>query len=378
MKKLIIILFTISLSFTHTISAAEKDAVPNLNAIMIKIGVIMVDIYPIFVAKRVLTEAEVRKIKESISQMKQLFQQAESSIKTRPDGYQVSYDFISQYLAVVEDVITSRSIDLARSYLVAIGEICVSCHTQDTTLRTLFAGTTRDHFEDDYAYAEMNYMTRDYDTAITYYEKYLNAPGRKTELGIILPLQRMVTIHTQIRNQPGEGVKLLKKYKSLKDHTPDTKAELQGWIAGLNALEANGVGDIKQISFETLAKYANQFLGNITPLTSARQATAEEEVERVWLRGQLYHYLNQRAKADEIPKLLYWISVIDRSISYSYYFSLADIYLKQCVLEYPEHVYAKRCLAEYKTYMHYNYTRRGLKIPSGIREELAEMEKALQ
>ncbi|KPJ94888.1 MAG: hypothetical protein AMJ55_05335 [Gammaproteobacteria bacterium SG8_15] len=221
-------------------------------------------------------------------------------------------------------------------------------------------------------------MTRDYDTAITYYEKFLDSPMRKTELDIILPLQRIVTIHTQIRNRPGDGVKLLKKYLSMKDHTPDTEVELQGWITGLAALEASGASGIKQISFESLEKYANRILGNITPLTSARQATAEEEVERVWLRGQLYHYLNQRAKADEIPKLLYWVSVIDRSISYSYYFSLADIYLKQCVLEYPKHIYAKRCLAEYKTYMHYNYTRRGLKIPSGIQEELAQMENALK
>ena len=378
MKKLIKIVFAVILSLSNHGFAAEQTPSPELNTIMTEIGEAMVDVYPLFVAKRALTDSEIRKIKKALTQMTRLFQQAKSSIKNRPDGYHVSYDFISQYLVVVEAVVAKRPIDFARSYLLAIGEICASCHTQDTTLRTLFAGTSRDQFEDDYAFAELNYMTRDYDQAIVYYEKFLAAPGRKTELEIIQPLQRMVTIHTQIRNQPAAGVKLLKKYETLKDHTPETRAELEGWVAGLTALEANGIGDNKQISFATLEKYANRFLGNVTPLTSGGQATAEEEVERVWLRGQLYHYLNQRARADEIPKLLYWISVIDRSISYSYYFSLADIYLKQCVLEYPKHPYARRCLAEYKTYMHYTYTRRGLKIPSGIQAELAQMENALK
>jgi hypothetical protein len=310
--------------------------------------------------------------------MTNLFKQAEVAIESKPDGYQVSYDFISQYLVVVEAVVAARSMDFARSYLLAIGEICTSCHTQDTILRTLFAGTTREHFEDDYAFAELNYMTRDYDTAIAYYDKFLNAPAKKTELDIVLPLQRFVTIYTQIRNQPSEGIKSIKKYESLKDHTPETRSELEGWIKGLAALEASGVSKIEPISFKILEDYANQYLGEFTPLTANVPITAEREVELVWLRGQLYHYLNQRAIANEIPKLLYWISITDRAISYAYYFSLADIYLKQCVLEYPKHPYAKRCLAEYKTYMHYNYTRRGLKIPSGIQEELAQMENALK
>jgi hypothetical protein len=378
MKKLIKIVFAAIFSLTNHGFAAEQTSTPELNTIMTEIGVAMVDVYPLFVAKRALTDSEIRKIKKALTQMTRLFQQAKSSIKNRPDGYQVSYDFISQYLMVVEAVVAARPIDFARSYLLAIGEICASCHTQDTTLRTLFAGTSRDQFEDDYAFAELNYMTRDYDEAIVYYEKFLNTSRGKTELEIIQPLQRMVTIHTQIRNQPSEGIRLLKKFESLKDHTPETRAELQGWINGLSALEASDVGDIKQITFQTLEKYANQYLGDITPLTFAAQSTPQQEVERVWLRGQLYHYLNQRASANEIPKLLYWISVTDRSISYSYYFSLADIYLKQCVLEYPKHPYAKRCIAEYKTYMHYTYTRRGLKIPSGIQAELAQMENALK
>jgi hypothetical protein len=70
--------------------------------------------------------------------------------------------------------------------------------------------------------------------------------------------------------------------------------------------------------------------------------------------------------------------VIDRSIAYNFYFSLADLYLKQCVLKYPEHSYAQRCFDEYENYVDYNYVQYGEKIPPGIQQELIQMRKALQ
>ena len=107
------------------------------------------------------------------------------------------------------------------------------------------------------------------------------------------------------------------------------------------------------------------------------QSTAQEEVTRVWLRGQLYHYLNTNPKENEIPILLYWLSVTDRSIAYNFYFSLADLYLKQCTLNYPDHPYAHRCFDEYKNYVYYTYQKHGVKIPQYIQVELIQMKNAL-
>ena len=377
MKKFAFILWVFITPWSHTTYAASNDPQPSLNSIMTEVGNIMLKVYPLIVAQRAFTQQDIEKLDQALTHLSELFYEAEPFIDQKSAGYQISYEFISQYLTVVIDVLKNNDVDYARSHLYALGEICTSCHTQDSTLRKLFSGTTRNQLPNDYAFAELNYMTRNYPEAVKYYEKYLDSPGRKTELNIIQPLQRIITIYTQVENNPSEGVKLLKKYTALKQHTPETRAELEKWIRGLEALQSDGVSKVTPPTFANIQMYVKKYLGNTEHFSMQAQSTAEEEVQRVWLRGQLYHYLNKAPKENEIPMLLYWLAVVDRSIAYNFYFSLADLYLKQCVLKYPNHPYAQRCFDEFKNYTDYTYRREGEEIPSGINQELMKMQKAL-
>jgi len=282
---------------------------------------------------------------------------------------------VTQYLKVVKSVLKRNNIDYARSHLYALGEICTSCHTQDSTLRTLFKGTKPRHFDSDFAYAEFNYMTRNYDTAVKYYEMSLDAPGVKTELEIIQPLQRIITVYTQIDDKAAEGVAILKKYRTLKDHTPDTQNQLQNWIKGLQQISGSEVLTKKPVTFDRLKHYVAKYLGNPDTVSIDIQTSADKEVQRVWLRGQLYHFLNREQDPNEIPVILYWLAVLDRSIAYNFYFSMTDLYLKQCVLKYPNHPIAQRCYKGYKDYMEFTYTRNGDPIPDGIQKEMEDMDK---
>ena len=365
-------------AYADTGSVSSNSQSRSLNSIMTGIGDIMLEVYPLIVTKRAFTQRDTARLSEDLTQLSVLFHQAEPFIDKKPAGYQISYEFISQYLAVVKDVLKHDDVDYARSHLYALGEICTSCHTQDTTLRTLFGGTTRDQLPDDYAFAELNYMTRNYDEAVRYYEKFLDSPGRKTELQIIQPLQRIITIYTQVENNPADGIKILKKYRHLKQHTPVTLAELDNWIRGLKVLKSDGVSNKTPVTFANLQVYVKKYLGSSEHLPLQNQSSATEEVQRVWLRGQLYHYLNHAPKENEVPMLLYWLAVVDRSIAYNFYFSLADLYLKQCVLKYPAHPYAQRCFDEFKNYADYTYLRQGQEIPSGIQQEIAQMQNVLQ
>ncbi len=379
MKKLTLVLSLIVVITIHaaTTSAAESSET-SLNYIMNEVGKTTLAIYPLIVAQRPFTQVEKKQLDEALTQLSALFSAAAPFIDQKSDSYQVSYEFISHYILVVKSVLHTSHIDYARSHLYALGEMCASCHTQDTTLRTLFSGVKREAFTDDYAFAELNYITRDYDDAVKYYEKFLNSPGRKTELDIIQPLQRIITVHTQLQNNPQKAIQILERYVDYEQHTPETLAELKGWISGLKLLVSNGVSDIKTVTFATLQIYVEKYLGKPESLSLQIQSTAKEEVERVWLRGQIYQYLDKRPNPHEIPVLLYWLAVLDRSIAYNFYFSLADLYLKQCVLKYPDHPYAKHCFDEYENYVDYTYVQQGEKIPQGIKQEILEMRNALK
>jgi len=377
MKKLIIVVCLLIAVSSHPGYAEKNSPALSINHIMADIGNVILELYPLIVAQREFSAKETEQVSQALSKLSDLFRAAKPFIDVKPDGYQISYEFVSQYLTIVKTELKTSGIDSVRSQLYALGEICISCHTQDTTLRTLFSGTTRKDFSSDYAFAEFNYMTRNYDDAVKYYDEYLMSSKPKTELDIIQPLQRIVTIYIQIRNELRDGLNLLKKYTSLKQHTPETRAEVENWIIGLEGLESDGVSNLAVDKYETLQTYIDKYLGAVEKNSQYTQFTAKEEVARVWLRGQLYHYLNKQPSENEVPMLLYWLSVADRSVAYNYYFSLADLYLKRCVLKYPKHPYAQRCFDEYKNYVNYTYLRQGEKIPQSIVQEIIKMHAAL-
>ena len=376
-NNLLVIVLACLMAFASTAQASPTPKRENLNLIMTNIGETMVEIYPLVVAKRTFEKNEIDTIYNALLRLSDLFAAAKPFLNEKSDGYQISYEFVSEYLEVVKTELAKHHIDYARSHLHALGEICTTCHTQDTTLRTLFSGTTRNQFDNDYSYAEFNYMTRNYDEAVKYYEKHLTSPYKKTEIEIVQPLQRIITIYTQVNNRPADGISKLKKYLTLKDHSIDTEIQLENWIRGLEQLDASGMISEKPVSFDKLKLYTSKYLGDLDKLKIEIYSNAKQEVQRVWLRGQLYHYLNGNPDANEIPMILYWLSVADRSIAYNYYFSMTDLYLKQCVLKYPKHRYAHRCYREYREYVDYTYTRKGDPIPAGIKKELRELKMKL-
>jgi len=270
-------------------------------------------------------------------------------------------------------------IEKARSQLYVLVFICSSCHMQDTQYRTIFKGTSRKRFDDDFSYAELNYVTRNYNEALKYYDKYLTSKTLNTEMDIIQPLQRLIIIYAQIYGKPEEGAKQLEKYMVIKKHTPETKSHLEKWITGLKILVSKGAGKYQDMDFKTVENYVKQYLGPLDELSAESEATPEEVVARVWLRGLLYHYLGGNPNKDEIPKLLYWLSICDRSIDFNFYFSLADLYLKDCILNHSEHPYAKRCFDEYNAYVIFSYTGSvGTYIPPEIQRELDQLQGAIK
>lgn len=368
--------------FAENRTASQHLSVPAstssaLNKIMVQVGAIMLELYPLIVAHRDLSKSEVRQLNSDLSRLVHLFDAAKPYIANKSDSYQVSYEFISEYLLTLQAVLGKNDMDFARRHLYAMGEICSSCHTQDSTLRTLFQGISRNRFSSDIAFAEFSYMTREYDQAIEYYDKYLKSASEKTEWDLIRPLQRILTVYAQVQNRPGEAIPVLRSYQGLPQHTPETRAELDNWIIGLESLLPMSKAYDSPVNFQRMMLDVARLLGPIESMSKTVSSTAQQEVERVWLRGRMFHYLSINPKPNEIPILLYWLSVADRSIAYNYYFSLANLYLKQCVLKYPAHPYAQRCFMEYQYYIDHTYTDQGENIPSGIIEELIQMRNIL-
>ena len=360
-------------------SPVWADSQLSLNNTMTKIGEEMVQLLPMVIGQTSLGNQQKTQITASTNRLVGLFRQAGPQIKQKSTTYNVSYRLVLDYLERTQNMMGSNRWELAQGRLASLGEICTTCHTQDTKLRTLFPGSERDKFSDDYSYAEFNFYTRNYADAELYYDHYLKSVGHKIDKDIINVFQRLVTIYAQIYNRPGEGAAKLSKHLHLFPEDTNVKKRLVALVFGLQTLEQQGLSKVKEVDDKTLEKYVHRYLGPLDQPASDFLIRPEEEVSRVWLRGLLFHHLNRAPKKTEIPKILYWLAVTDRSLDYNYYYSLADLYLKECVYSYSSHLYAKKCYQEYREYVLFSYTgSAGEFIPEDVEVELDELKSALK
>jgi len=355
-------------------SEKESEAV-TINDTMSKIGQTMEALFPIiFNVDKFNAVGANRETTAAVEKLSHLFKESKPHFDTRSPTYRVSFDVISGQLEETSLALKHKNLNHARNLLKELVSICASCHTQDTSTRVLFKSMQRSHFDSDLEYAEFNYMTRNYDEAIVFYDKHLQSSTPISEAELLTAIKRLLTIHTQVYNQPGEGEKQLAKYRQHVAHTDFSKKSLEQWLLGLKALSDNNTSKISNITYDIVAKKVQQILGDLEEPGSAEFPSKKEKVARVWLRGLLYHYLNTNPPKEEVPAILYWLAIIDRSINYSFYYSLADSYLKECMLSYSSHDYAKKCYQEYEQYLTFAYSgSRGTDIPDDIQQELKHL-----
>jgi hypothetical protein len=100
-------------------------------------------------------------------------------------------------------------------------------------------------------------------------------------------------------------------------------------------------------------------------------ADAEEEIVYLHLREELHRLLATAPAGPAQGELYYWLSFSERAVGYSFFYSLADGYLKACMDEWSLLPIAKRCYREYQSFVEFTFTgSSGTDIPADVRAEL--------
>jgi len=361
---------------TQLIAQDQPDK--NLNKIMTKIGGIMVELFPLTFTDKTLTNFQIRKVNRLAKELQTLFRSAGPHIRRKSPTYQLSYQLLSDYLNAIVNEDNPISIAQVKSRLRSLSDFCISCHTQDDKFRTLFAGTSTISFDSALANAEFNYATRNYKTSHEYYKKHLLLSSKLSEAEILRTLFRIISIYTQILNQPDQAIKALEELEKQMRFSTQVASYIQEAKKALTYLQKIITDDKLPKTFLELEDHANQYLGGINARQGIIFATPQEEVERMWLRGLLFRYLNENPSRDQIPYILYWLALCDRSLGHGYDYTLADIYIKQCITLFPKHPVARLCFNEHKEYLKFFYTTPTEPVlPFEVNEELEKLERYL-
>lgn len=378
-KKIFISLFATTLLFWAMQLSAKAQSEKSLNEVMTKIGNVMVELYPLIFTDRILTPGQNKKINQLAEQLHTYFKNAKPHIQKKSPTYQMSYQLMSDYLSAVVDKDNPFSTEQVKSRLSTLSDFCISCHTQDNKFRTLFNDNQDKHFTSSLARAEFNYATRNYTKAHEYYEKHIIFNPKLTDNDELRALFKILSIYTQILNQPEKALKAFTQIEKEKPFSKEVVKYISEVKLALIDLKTEHANEEDLLSYRDIEKYVAIYIGGVNARQGIIYSTPREEVQRLWLRGHLFRYLSHNPKPNEIPNILYWLALCDRSLGHGYDYTLADFYIKQCITHYSSHPVAQRCFDEYKDYLKFYYTTPNEPIlPFEVNDELKKLERYLR
>lgn len=367
MFKAIVLLLSVQAYSASNINAKMKEMAENIESIM-----------PYVYSENSFKDETKKKIIERrIKRINVLFNEAQSHFEKSGKGLQISAHVMKDHLNQIENVMKEGHESYSQEMAKHIPQICIGCHTQDSKSRKIFRDLGRSSFPDDFSYGEFLMSTRNYSKALQYYAKALNDSYGKHNLEIQI-LKRMISADLKYFLDIDKALKTLEQVNKVKELSKLSKNIVIDWIDGLKdwQKQKDTLAKIKS-SKDELFKFTSNYFKDEDHKSFG--LSNSEHITYIILSGLLYHHLNTDKDPKEVSQLLYWLALSDRALNYNFFYSLSDLYLKECIRNKGSKDMSKKCFNEYREHTIFSYTgSRGTVLPRDVQEELKALEKALQ
>ena len=347
---------------------------------MAKISHRMLEIYPLISKNHLeLNDKEIQIFKKNVHLIYQHIQDVDLNLSAKTDTSSVSMKTLQSHLASTQKALSNKNIFYAQDLMRSATNLCSGCHILDSKEKDYNDINVATKFFDSADLADFYYMTRNYRLALKHYQSQIHY-GEIIRWGSTgyKAIKNSLVIFLQIDKDPHAATVFLEKI--IKQATLDDgiKSEIDQWLQGIELIDKKKIPRTTP-SFKHLTQYMNEviFFNNDEQLYHLLQEN--QYPLALWLRGLINDYIKiNNMASDEMPILLFWLASIDRSIEYDLYFSLADLYLKQCIIEYTDHPYAERCYALYEDYVYFSSTgSSGQHLAEEVKFELMNLQKIL-
>jgi len=338
------------------------------------------------------------KILSHLINLNQAFSHASHNKEFGRVGLNPTLDTMKEHLKNTAEAFANGHKDFALLRLKAATNLCLSCHSQlpnqkALTFNTFRAQVKQSDFNDKAQYGDFLFLLRDYPNAVKAFQDSIKQTLGKMKESSKSDPQVFETINPYSRHI-GLLVKKIVTITAKGQRDLDkTKKALDG-VKKLGQLPKTVDNEITQYLDQIKGLKANRFpakLGNDQELASIlakdfepNEDKLKEEYETPNLTlllgaGAMLEYLYNNPTSKFAPNALYWISVSERAMARSYFYSLADVYLKECVRRYPASAYAKKCYEEYEAHLIFGYTgTSGTNIPREEKNELNALKKLIE
>lgn len=321
-------------------------------------------------------------IKNQLKDLAKLTKKADHQKLLNSPNFSFSRSVLQHHISEVERTFRVGNKDYARWMLNSTTNICMSCHTQlpQTTDVSKELNENSSPLGRSFSDAEFLFTTRRFKEALPLYMDFVSEyPKNKFKSSDLeTSVRRVTAIHARVQRDPEVGYDDLQKMLK-NDKLPEyLKSDIKAWSALFKKWQSEESIDPKTVKEAKLKEFVeDQFdrtlWDRMIPSGDPRVVT--------YLRvsGILYEYLNSHPKSELTPQILLWLAQCEYRLNNNFFYSLGDLYLKECIKSYSKNPIAKKCYEEYKDNVEMSYTgSRGTYIPPDVRRELNKLRKMVQ
>jgi hypothetical protein len=325
--------------------------------------------------------ANAAQITGALNAMVALSRQVNHEARITGTGFQVPGAVLTQQLEDVESIFQRGNKEYARASLRSTLGVCMSCHTQLPAVSTKF--TTRNETQvlaNPFEEAEFLFLIRNFDAAMQAYGELIQGYPRNQAQpdDLEVALYRQIYYYVRVaRDMQGLAVAL--RRNSGNAQLPQRlQNQIMGFMAAVDAVQDGKYPHFSAAQVTQLRSYAQAQLGEEVGGDFSLDSP-ENVIAALTFSSVLYEYLNDNPQTPLKPDIFYWLSFGERRYLYQSMHSLPDLYLKQCVLDYPQSAVAKQCLAEYEDLVTVSFTGSGgTHIPDDVVQELNRMRELVE
>ncbi|MEZ5571059.1 MAG: hypothetical protein R3E64_03460 [Halioglobus sp.] len=325
--------------------------------------------------------ANAPEISDALRNMVSLSRQVNHEERIRNTGFQVSGAVLTQQLEEVEAVFDMGNKDYALASLKSTLGVCMSCHTQLPAVSTRFTRTNQTHvLANPFEEAEFLFLIRNFDAAMKLYAELIQGYPRNQIQpdDLEIALYREIYYYVRVARDM-EGLSIALRRNSENQQLPERlRNQIKGFAAAVDAVKNEKYPHFTDAQGADLRSYAEAELvegvGGDFSLDLPQKV-----INMLQLSSVLYEYLDENPQTPLKPDIFYWLSFGERRYFYPSLDSLPGLYLKQCVLDYPQNPVAKKCFTEYEDIITVLFTgSSGTHIPDDVSQELATMRSLVE
>jgi hypothetical protein len=317
-----------------------------------------------------LTKEQTKMIQGLLTDLDSTFEKAESNVTKLGVHRGLGLKVIRSQIREAKALFETNHKDYAFYVFQQIPRSCYGCHSQDERSTQMILDLKDEDFPSRWDEAEFYQMVRNYPRAVRAYHQFFQSAALKGHTrGMLRALERLTNLYVRAMFNKKKAIGYFSVLSQTEKLTPSVRKEIDSIIDGLKKNKFS----LKPFDKDShhIRTLLDRKLRSDIQLVS--RVYGEERITFQIYAKQLEHWLKESEKTEDKAWLLFNLGRIELALHQDFELeqTLSALYLKECIMGYPNTYYAPICFKLYENHLKLMFTgSRGLFMPKDMQQHL--------